>query len=202
MSNFRRRLMMSFEKKYTPVKYLESTGTQWIDTKYVGGSSTSIDMDIYWEGAGSTNYPCAFGATDSNGTGYNLSLYLYIVSTRKYRLDKFNVITNSFEYNNSPGRYHIVLNREKLYINDTLVSVINVTNYSCVANLALFARGKPNGNVENFVRGKIFSCSIHDNNNLVRDFIPVLDKDGVPCLYDKVEDKFYYNQGSGEFLYE
>ncbi len=42
---------------------------------------------------------------------------------------------------------------------------------------------------------------IYSNNKLVRDFIPVLDEDNKPCLYDKVEKKYYYNQGTGEFLY-
>ena len=41
---------------------------------------------------------------------------------------------------------------------------------------------------------------IIQNNILVRDFIPVLDKDGVPCMYDKVEGKFYYNAGTGDFI--
>lgn len=45
------------------------------------------------------------------------------------------------------------------------------------------------------------SFKIYDNNDLVRDFIPVLDNNGIACLFDKVENKYYYNQGTGEFLY-
>jgi hypothetical protein len=37
--------------------------------------------------------------------------------------------------------------------------------------------------------------------NLVGDFIPVLDPNGTPCMYDKVTEQFFYNNGSGEFLY-
>ena len=44
MSNFRRRLMMNFEKKYTPVKYLESTGTQYIDTGVVPYKNQKYDI--------------------------------------------------------------------------------------------------------------------------------------------------------------
>ena len=32
------------------------------------------------------------------------------------------------------------------------------------------------------------------------DLIPVLDKDGIPCMYDLVEHKFYYNAGTGDFI--
>ena len=48
----------------------------------------------------------------------------------------------------------------------------------------------------------LYYAKIYDKDTLVRDFVPVIDSSGIPCLYDKVEDKFYYNEGSGEFLYE
>ncbi len=50
--------------------------------------------------------------------------------------------------------------------------------------------------------GRIYYCKIYDDGVLVRDFIPVLDKEGTPSMYDKVEKKFYYNQGTGEFKYK
>ena len=34
---------------------------------------------------------------------------------------------------------------------------------------------------------------------LIRDFIPVIDKEGVACMYDKVNGVFYYNKGTGSF---
>ena len=37
--------------------------------------------------------------------------------------------------------------------------------------------------------------------NLTRDFIPVLDLDGVPCMYDQVTKQMFYNSGTGNFLY-
>ena len=47
---------------------------------------------------------------------------------------------------------------------------------------------------------KIYYFKIYDNDVLVRDFIPVLDNYGTPCMYDKVERKFYYNAGTGDFI--
>ena len=51
------------------------------------------------------------------------------------------------------------------------------------------------------VKGQLFKCKIWDNNTLARDFVPALDRKGIPCLYDTIEGKHYYNQGEGEFLY-
>jgi len=47
---------------------------------------------------------------------------------------------------------------------------------------------------------KLYYLEIYDNEKLVRDYIPVLDDDGIACLYDKVEKKFYYNEGTGAFI--
>lgn len=47
---------------------------------------------------------------------------------------------------------------------------------------------------------KIYSCKIYDNGVLMRDFWLCYDPDGVACLYDKVEKKYYYNAGTGEFI--
>ena len=48
---------------------------------------------------------------------------------------------------------------------------------------------------------RLYSYKIYDNNTLVRDYIPVIDSSERPCLFDKVSRKYYYNQGTGEFLW-
>lgn len=47
----------------------------------------------------------------------------------------------------------------------------------------------------------IYDFKIYDNDTLVRDYIPVIGSPSRHCLFDKVEKKCYYNQGTGEFLY-
>ena len=49
---------------------------------------------------------------------------------------------------------------------------------------------------------KIYYFKIFKNGMLVFDGIPALDENNKPCLYDKVTKKPFYNEGSGEFLYE
>jgi len=46
---------------------------------------------------------------------------------------------------------------------------------------------------------KFYSLQLSKDGTLVREFIPVIDNDGVPALYDKVGGELYYNQGSGSF---
>ena len=50
--------------------------------------------------------------------------------------------------------------------------------------------------------GRIYSAKMHDaDNNLLFNFVPALDENDKPCMYDTVSGKTFYNQGTGEFLY-
>lgn len=47
---------------------------------------------------------------------------------------------------------------------------------------------------------KLYYCNIYENSRLVRSFIPCKDINGNVCLFDKVNSKFYYNSGTGNFI--
>ena len=49
---------------------------------------------------------------------------------------------------------------------------------------------------------KLYHAKIILNETLIRDFIPILNNDGIPCLLDTIEGKFYYNSGYGNFKYK
>ena len=74
----------------------------------------------------------------------------------------------------------------------------------------LIANGTANNNTirlfnqgtgKNSSRFRMYYFKISDNGVLVRDFIPVLDWNDRPCMYDKVTDALFYNQGTSEFVY-
>ena len=41
-----------------------------------------------------------------------------------------------------------------------------------------------------------------ENGELVRNFVPSIDRAYRPCMYDTVTKQSFYNQGTGEFLYK
>ena len=47
--------------------------------------------------------------------------------------------------------------------------------------------------------GKMYYFKLYNDGILVRDMVPCKDMKGVVCMYDRVENKFYYNSGSGSF---
>lgn len=65
--------------------------------------------------------------------------------------------------------------------------------------------GYPNQSGENadytqrVLRGKKRSAKIRVNEQLLYDLIPVLDETGEACLFDKVSQQYFYNEGEGKF---
>lgn len=69
--------------------------------------------------------------------------------------------------------------------------------------LPMYIFGSNYGGTFDFkAKAKLYWMKIYENDVLVRDMWPCYDPDGVLCLYDKVEKKYYYNAGSGEFTTE
>ena len=56
------------------------------------------------------------------------------------------------------------------------------------------------GSFANGMTGCIYSIKFYDNDTLIRDYIPAQTITGLVGLYDKVNDKFYMNKGTGEFI--
>ena len=67
----------------------------------------------------------------------------------------------------------------------------------------LFALNQ-NGSLEasSFYTGmKLYYWKYWHNGTLTQHLIPVLDNNFIPCLYDLISENYYYNAGSGEFIY-
>ena len=58
--------------------------------------------------------------------------------------------------------------------------------------------GTNRGETKRYFGGKIYRFFVENQ----IDLIPALDKNGVPCMFDLISKSTFYNQGTGEFLYE
>ncbi len=57
-------------------------------------------------------------------------------------------------------------------------------------------------NLTMWFNGDWYYTKIWDRDTLVRDFVPALDENDIPCMYDKVSETYFYNQGTGNFTYK
>lgn len=179
------------EPEYMLVEYIESTGTQYIDTGFIPNQDTRVVCDVEWTPA-SSGSSYLFGAENASVS----TSFSFAGNNGRYRI-VYNNAETYFEMSYS-GILNIDMNKNVLEVNGTQLAsgtyatfAPSYTMYICCVN----RKGSPYG----LHSSKIYSCKIYDNDVLVRDYIPVRDEKGVACLYDKVEKKFYYNAGTGEF---
>ena len=182
---------------YTQVEYLESTGTQYIDTGLKGNLNTEAIIKVNQITASSQNTITIFGDRTNSSKAIAINLPTN-VSNNQQRFGDKSVIYNtplSLEVD-----YVLKINKSGLYIDNTKIVTFNTTTeFETESNLQLF---KVSGIVGSFYNGtvKIYYCKIYDDGVLVRNFIPCKNPSNVVGLYDTVNDVFYSNAGSGSFI--
>ena len=187
---------------YTRCEYLEDTGTQWINTNYIPISSTGLYIiaknitkgDHVPMGGGMKNAKTAFHAPRwiKNGssdffwkTQYNLTSYgsgsIY-EGWMNYKNDKIaKLFTQGNEY----------------------IKELDDFGEERTVSLHLFDASHGSNYKGTSWKGRIYRAQITEGDNIIRDFIPCLDADGVPCMYDIIEPKAYYNESTtSTFLYK
>ena len=177
------------------VEYIESSGTQYIDTGFKPNSNTRIVIDLDIESK--TNQQALFGARTAYKSNW-FALYTY-PSVSGYEDGYANQATTPTA--TYTGRVLIDKNKNATSVNGAQIS--SFTSASFTAQYTLYLLSLNNAGTDFTVScptyAKLYSCQIYDNGTLVRDFRPALDPDGVACLYEKVSKTYYYNKGTGTF---
>ena len=177
------------------VEYLESTGTQWIDTG-IAFDVFPISINMGFMKMNWPSPPDLFG-TVASGVGR------YILDADRYE-SYIRYGTN--EHSGGIGKVLM-----STYY-DIELSVSSEGVGSFVANGKTLQTDKPAfiGSSEHhtfpgrrYLGGgnvRFYFVKVVNGGKLVRDFIPVLDREMRPAMYDRVTGKLFYNKGTGEFL--
>ena len=175
---------------FQQVEYIESTGSQLINTEAIQTNNVTIDCHFYADKA-SSNY--MFGSSQDmsitmmyNGL-YNTNLLEYDWKEVPYTASNNIVMTQRLDGTNTV----ITINDQTFILptgktsNDTTVYIFGCNNGTRLYPYPL----------------RCYYFKMYENNVLIRDFVPCYRKsDGEIGLYDLVERKFYANQGTGTFL--
>lgn len=178
---------------YTPIEYIESSGTQYIDTGFKHNQNTRMVADLSFSDISNWSYPFgSFGG--SNGTN---KLFCAEIDDTQHLGSYFG---SSYKISiTASGRHSFDLNKNVHKIDNSTHTFSAVTMQSEYNDLVFGATGYDgNANLPH-TKIKLYSFKLYDNGTLIRDFIPVIDQDNVACLYDLVEGNFYYNKGTGTF---
>lgn len=179
--------------EYQLVEYIESDGTQWIDTGYIRNENTSkigitFDSTFY-----ETGWYDLFG--DEGG-----SLRLFLRLTSKTSAKIYETTGGGINVNINNGINHIVIDliNCKAQVNENTINLNSIGNSNL--NVYLFTQHY-GGTLSQYTRGaRIFNMYICEGDNIVRNFVPCYRKfDKEVGMYDTINNKFYINQGTGTF---
>ncbi len=179
------------------IEYLESTGTQYIDTGINADSNMGFSMIYSFTDLSNDNYS-RVGAirqsgsnyirhhTTRTGTGSNIQYMLPILVK---------------ELANATNKHTLVLDTVNSSIGyDGNFTTYNEAAFDCNLNYYLFARNNYLDNTASITcaKIKIYQVKIYSNGVLVRDFIPVR-VGSTGYMYDKVSKRLFGNSGTGNF---
>lgn len=195
-----------FENVLNRIDYIESDGTQYIDTKVYPNQDTKIEF-VAESTEDNTTVSAWFGSRTNPSSG----AYALWNINNKFRgdIDSFSNNIDTLEIA-SNVRYTINMQKNELNINGVNYLEKTFTKFNSTATLTLFGI-KTNAstwyNSTNSVdyrmsKLKLYSCKIWVEDNLVRDYVPIKDLNGEIALYDKIDKQIYYNAGTGTFKYD
>ena len=191
---------------FTALEYLESTGTQYIDTGITPTNETGLMVKFNKYAlarTGCSSDQVVVGSVRSSESAsdrlyVNPASRLYLVFAQSFSDD--NAIYGSYSYDTDYDVSINYKNNRKRFVNGLTAKDIITTFSGPSVNLYLFAGSRPQS-ANWYFCGRIYYLQITEGTNIVRNFIPARrDSDGVLGMYDTVTNTFFTNNGTGEFI--
>ena len=184
---------------YTELEYIESTGTQWIDTgvvKTTAGNVYRLDsktswadvqerqlqgcQDMFYYGPVAGYFQVAQGSNDHTTTP--------VVANTVYEVDvTFDAVNNTATYSVNGTQY-------------TVDRVGPTGSYMTGVDGKNFAVFSLNEGILPFGNSKVYYYKLWKNGTLVRNLVPAKNSSGVVGMYDLANGVFYENAGEGSFI--
>ncbi|MBO7684684.1 MAG: hypothetical protein J6T51_08175 [Kiritimatiellae bacterium] len=175
------------------VEYLQSSGAQYIDTGIVPTSNTMVRVKYEYLGANGS-YDMIAGCTSQR-------YYPVSLNTKDPQKERHVYNGTSFNDNQTALTVHTVVFNDaqhRVYKDDRLVTTFDQT-FSTTRNCFLFASNNT-GSPNYYSTARIYWFEFVDTSTdeVLRRFIPVVDNEGRPAMFDEIEETLYYNLGSGD----
>ena len=180
------------------LQYIASTGTQYIDTGYLfdaRNKGSELEIKFYLPAQAASPNSSNFGARGPSNNALYSNLDHIRVGEGSSGQSYFSVITREQE--------HVFTFRNGIFSVDgvetdtgflpSLGYTFDLFTFNAVGNHTTYLASTGT---------RIYYCKFSETGTLVQYLIPVIDKSGVPCLYDTVTRTLKYNAGTGTFDYD
>lgn len=187
---------------YTAVDYLQSSGEQWIEMGVAPNQNTKAVLKIKIDEFTRQGTSLIGSRTDLNSDD---QFFTYLDDAGGMRfLFRVDGQTKAISWKGlTTDKIYIVTlsgTEMKAELEDgtaVFSKTFSVSDFESTVTMALF-KSKP---LDNGFRGRIYSCKHYSGDELIQDFVPCLDTGGVPCMFDLVSRKSFYNKGTGSFTW-
>lgn len=178
----------------TPIEYIQSSGTQYIDSNFIPKATTRTIMKA--EPMAWSAWSAFFGTRNTSSPTASQAYIAAIPAATLYRSDYFGSSLTA-ETPTVMQITNIDKNKNICSFNNIIITNTSST-VNATTNMFLLALNDV-GTAKYFLSAKLYSCQIYDGNTLVRDFIPIKTTTNIYGLWDKVNKVFYKNAGTGAF---
>ena len=190
---------------YTAVNYLQSSGTQWINTEYILQSSDTVELKAEYAKRGSLNSSTAYLCGSDKWFGVDFSIS---EDTKGYGIrDVFGPLTTKSGAIPEVGTEFVVVSSISLLrvvVGETITEISKkAPTYTPLDwPVYLFTTNRNKTAYGAAFIGKIYYAKItNGQGEMTLNCIPCLDTEGVPCMFDLVSRKSFYNKGNGSFTW-
>lgn len=206
--------------------YIESSGTQWINTGYYPTPNTRVETVVNLSGTNSNGFSAFFGAEGPSLNQIFLFMDRFIPRGRSSIIGLFPAVfhnTRAINILYDPNINDITTELNPLFFNRktffrveagrfeaqndngetyVLPMIINSGATTCPVPMWIFDNNE-NGSHNSLIGyciAKLYSFRIFESNTLVMELLPH-QENGVACLRDTVSGNLFYNQGTGDFTF-
>lgn len=182
---------MGLPSGYKRLEYIQSSGTQYIDTGFNPNQDTGVTLEFALMQAAS--WQCIFGAANSTSNADEYGVW------HTGSVFGFYYASSNGTFSGETGVKHTLACSKNVAVMDgnaaaTMTYGAFTTNYPLLLCAVNYAGSHMFG-----AQMRLYSAKIYNNGALVRSFIPCKNASGVIGLWDDVNSKFYANAGTGVF---
>lgn len=173
------------------VEYLESTGTQWIDTGIKPNNNTHTQLLLQLT---NINAPTILDAK----TSWSLNAYTVGFWDGGYVASAYGAsgpLPPQGQVRWTLDKILIDFDKRNISIGNLFSTTFTSQTFECEKSLFIFKSHSAYAPAEM----KLYYCKIYDNDVITRDIIPVR-VGSIGYMYDRVSHKLFGNKGTGNFI--
>jgi len=195
---------------YTAVEYLESNGSQYINSEYIHKANTKVVCVANIAAKQWAQYAELFGARNGDYKSNAYTLYCKFQSNGScwnrsgQQTYGTSIATGTKVAITCEGQVASWVGVDDPTITGSITTT--GTANDGISYMYIFGANKSNSPLGNQVERdctsvmKLYSFKIYEGETLMRDFVPCVSPNGFAGLYDFVEEKFHRGLGDGRFF--